>query len=300
MNLQSVDLNLLKVFEAVAEERSTTLAGARVGLTQSSVSNALSRLRTVFGDELFVRTPQGMMPTPRAEQLVAPVQSALNRLRAAMADSEGFDPISATGTVRIATSDLQVMVVGAKLARAISRSAPAVELQFSQLDKRSVFADLDEDRVDLAISSYFDKPRRFNASPFGSAKFLCIGRVGHPAFERGLSLADYVAFPHVMVSFRADATSMLDTELAKRGLIRRVGVTVGDFLGLPPVLAGSDYLASIPTYGSRLLTAPGTCMTMPLPFDMPAWPMEMIWSRRADADPLQGWARSVLQSIGPA
>lgn len=300
MNLQAVDLNLLKVFEAVAEERSTTRAGTRIGLTQSSVSNALNRLRDVFGDELFVRTNRGMMPTPRAEQLVAPVQAALNRLRTALADSDDFDPRLATGTVRIATSDLQVMVIGAKLARSISRSAPGVELQFCPLDKRTVFADLDEDRVDLAISSFFDKPKRLVSCPFGGAEFVCIGRVDHPAFDGGLTLDDYVAFPHVMVSFKADATSMLDTELARRGLARRVGVTVGDFLCLPPVLAASNYLASIPTYARRLLTTPGTCETVPLPFDMPAWPMEMIWSRRADQDPLHAWARSILRSVGPA
>lgn len=297
MNLQTLDLNLLKVFEALGEERSVTRAGARVGLTQSSVSNALSRLRHVFGDELFVRTPQGMQPTPRAQQLAAPVSAALNSLRDALADATDFDPASATGTIRIATSDMRVMSFGAKLSHEVSVRAPNVELQFSPVYMRTVYSDLDANRLDLAISVFSGKPKRLVSCPFAEARLICIGRVGHPAFVGGLTLERYIAYPHVMVTFNADATSVIDDELAKIGVSRRVGVTVGDFLTVPAVLAETDYLAAIPSVGGPILTAPGTCETTRLPFEMPAWPVEMIWSRRADADPLQAWARNLLLDL---
>ena len=297
MNLQTLDLNLLKVFEALDEEGSVTRAGARVGLTQSSVSNALGRLRQSFGDELFVRTPQGMQPTPRAQQLAAPVRAALNRLRNALVDPTDFEPKSATGTIRIATSDMRVMSFGAKLSREVSFMAPDVKLDFSPVNMRTVFSDLDASRLDLAISAFSNKPKRFVSCPFVQTGFICIGRVGHPAFVGGLTLERYVTYPHVMVTFNADATSAIDEVLSENGVSRRVGVTVGDFLTIPNVLAQTDYLATIPAAGGPILTAPGTCETTRLPFEMPAWSVDMIWSRRADTDPLQAWGRRLLLDL---
>lgn len=292
VNLQTLDLNLLKVFEALAEERSATRAGERVGLTQSSVSNALNRLRQVFGDELFVRTPQGMQPTLRAEQLEGPVRVALSQLREALANPTSFDLASATGAIRIATPDFVVPTLATKLLDIIIETAPNIDLRFIPLDKRTVFSDLDADRIDLAITAFIDVPARVNTQSFMRDRFICAGRVGHPAFENGLSLEDYVSHPHVLVSYNADQIGVIDAALSERGLSRRVGVTVGHFQSVPAMLVETDYLSTIPASCGPTMTALGTCETTMLPFDLPDWPIDMHWSRRAEGDPLQAWARA--------
>ncbi|MEM7443391.1 MAG: LysR family transcriptional regulator [Pseudomonadota bacterium] len=297
MNITSLDLNLLKVFEALAEERSATRAGARVGLTQSSVSNALNRLRQVFGDDLFVRTPQGMMPTPRALALEQPVRSALNGLRDALTDSAGFDVATTTGKVRIATSDILVVALGSRLLRAITSVAPGVDLRFLPLDKRTVFGELDEGRIDFAIGTFGQYPQRLFSRALMPDRFICAARRGHPALEGGLTLDRFTAYPHVLMSLMGDDRGAVDTALAEIGRSRRVGVTVGHFLSVPTMLAETDYLSAVPASARQIMMADGLCETAELPIKMADWTVELLWSRRADTDPLQSWARNRLVDI---
>ena len=300
MNLQTLDLNLLKVFEALAEERSATKAGDRIGLTQSSVSNALNRLRQVFEDDLFVRTPQGMMPTPLAEQLEGPIRTALGQLRDALANPSGFDPAAATGEIRISAYDFLVAPLAKKLVRAITQSAPKVDLRFIPLDKDTLYGDLDADRIDLAIGAFFsDTPKRHFSREYARDRFLCIARNGHPAFDQGLTIEKYVAYPHILVSAKLDNRRAIDRALAQRGHARRVSLRVGHIQSVPAMLAETDHLATIPVSAAPSLTALGHCATTPLPFDVPGWPLTMVWSRRSEADPLQAWARSQLASEAP-
>lgn len=294
MNIQTLDLNLLKVFEALAEERSVTRAGERLDLTQSSVSNALARLRSVFADDLFVRTPAGMVPTPRAMRLEAPIRQSLAELRTAMADPAAFDLGSATGRVRISTSDLLEVQVLPVLMRVLERSAPNVGLQVFSLDKRLVYRDLEADRVDLALTVAFEGSDEFLTAPLMRDRFICIGRQGHPAFEHGLTVERFLAYPHVLVSLKADSVGAVDEALSRLGLSRRVAATVGHFLSVPDILAATDYLAAVPATSRAALTASGACQWTELPFDVPDWTVEMIWTKRADEDPLQAWVRKQL------
>jgi DNA-binding transcriptional LysR family regulator len=297
VNIETLDLNLLKVFEALAEERNATRAGERVGLTQPSVSNALNRLRQVFGDELFVRTPKGMVPTQRAEQLDRPVREALDQLRDALSSPVGFQLVSATGTVRISTSDLLVVSLAPRLLRAVKTSAPNIDLQFVPLDKRTLFRDLDTDRIDLSLNVVGDLPKRLMSRPFMRDRFICLGRTGHPAFATRLTLERFATYPHVLVSLKADSKGAIDTALAEYGLSRRVGATVSHFLSVPDMLAGTNYLAAVPASAERILTSTGACEAHALPLNMPDWIIQMIWSRRADNDPVQAWVRTRLNEL---
>lgn len=297
MNLETLDLNLLKVFEALAWERSATRAGERVGLTQPSISNALSRLRQIFGDELFVRTPNGMVPTPRAEQLNIPIREALDQLRDALANPTGFDLATTTGAIRISTSDLIVVSIAPRLLRAVKNSAPNIDLHFVPLDKRTLFGEFDADRIDFALNVTSALPMRLKSIPFMRDRFVCLGRRDHPAFLDGLTLDRFIAYPHVLVSFKADSRGAIDSALATLGRSRRVGATVGHFLSLPDLLSGTDYLAAVPASSASILTASGRCQIAPVPFDVPEWTIEMIWSRRTDGDPLQSWIRGRLMEI---
>lgn len=294
MNLQTLDLNLLKVFEALAEEHSVTRAGERLGLTQSSVSNALRRLRAVFADDLFVRTPAGMVPTPRAMRLEGPIRQSLAELRTAMADPAAFDLASATGQIRISTSDLLEVRVIPVLLRVLQRFAPKVGLQIFRLDKRLVYRDLEAGRIDIALTVAFEGSSDFFAKPLKRDHYVCIGRQGHPAFEQSLTTERFVAYPHVLVSLRADSVGAVDEAVAKLGISRRVAATVSNFLSLPDILADTDYLAAVPASSRAPLTASGACQWTELPFHVPHGTIEMFWPTAADSDPLQSWVRKQL------
>src|SRR5918911_1053283 len=151
MNVQDVDLNLLRVFDAVLQERSVTAAAGGLGLTQPAVSNALARLRGLFGDALFLRTPEGMDATPFARELGEPVRQALALLDSALAHGPGFDPQSSTRAFRFYMSDLGQIEFLPPLVERVQKLAPGVRLEAVALDVEDISAALAAGALDLAI-----------------------------------------------------------------------------------------------------------------------------------------------------
>src|SRR3954449_924435 len=151
VNIQDVDLNLLRVFDAVLRERAVTAAAARLGLTQPAVSNALARLRAVFGDALFVRTPAGMEPTPFARGVAEPVRQALALLESALSHGPGFEPATATRPFRFYMSDVGQVEFLPPLVERVQRMAPGVKLEAVALDIEAIAAALGSGALDVAV-----------------------------------------------------------------------------------------------------------------------------------------------------
>ena len=204
MDLAGFDLNLLKAFDALYAERHVTHAGLRVGLSQSAMSGALTRLREVFQDELFVRTATGMQPTPRAHDLAGPVADALRIVRGAL-QVEGFDPGTADHTFTIAMTDYAAFVLLPPLLTRLSTEAPRVDLRVRGMFGRDeAVALLDGGEADLAVGVSTDVSARILARPLFREGFACVARCGHPAFAGGVSLGAFVAAPHLLVSPEGD------------------------------------------------------------------------------------------------
>src|SRR5437773_7083932 len=180
MNVQDVDLNLLRVFDSVLAERGVTPAAARLGLTQPAVSNALARLRKVFGDALFVRTPSGMDPTPFARELAEPVRQALALLESALAHGPGFDPATSTRAFRFYMSDLGQIEFLPPLVERVQRVAAGVRLEAVALEVEDIAAALAAGSLDLAVGFLPGLGPPIRRRALFRDPYLCLMRADHP------------------------------------------------------------------------------------------------------------------------
>ena len=294
MNIAALDLNLLKVFEALYAERNVTRAGERIGLAQSSMSNALNRLRYVFKDELFVRTPSEMRPTPFAHDLAPRVEHVLEEVRSLLGSVETFDPSTAQATVKICSSDNLKILMVPRLMAHLAEKAPLLSIRMRTLDKDRIFAELDDGRADIAIGTFGDVPKRAVAELLFEDSFTCLARHNHPKLKRGMSIRQFAAIPHALVTLRDDATGLVDELLAQRGLRRRVGITVDQFSIIPSIVASTDYLAMCPKSIARHLIKDGLCKSYDPPLSLPSWPVQIVTSRRSYSDPLVSWMVTAL------
>lgn len=290
MNVSAVDLNLLKVFAALYAERHVTRAGARIGLAQPSMSNALGRLRAIFADELFVRSPEGMRPTERAMSLAPKIEAALDLLAEALEEPATFDPATATAELTLATSDNIILTFGTAVMCCFQRVAPGFDLRLRHLSKDTVYGELDRGEIDLAIGAFPDIPARFHQRDFLSDEFVCIARRDHPDLQNGLTLEAFARLSHILTTFRADKTGEVDRALAERGLERRVALTVAQFGVVPDIIAKTDCIATMPRSAAQLLAVRSGCALYPVPLEMLPWTMTLIWSAATQASPAKRFA----------
>jgi DNA-binding transcriptional LysR family regulator len=284
VNLAAVDLNLLVVLDAVLREGSATRAAARLRVTQSAVSNALGRLRALFGDPLVVRRPRGLEPTPRAAALAPPLRALLDGASRLIAGEGAFDPATTARAFSIACSDAIGVVLFRPLVAALARAMPRARLRVLTLERLLATDGLARGDVDLLIGVPPALPPGCSAERLYDDPMRCVLRAGHPRAARRLSLGDYAALPHVEVALFGAPDEAVDRALARQGLARTVRVAVPHFASVPPVLLETDCVA---TLSARL--ARGFARHYPLrvvrpPLDLPSVGVNVVWHRRAERD----------------
>src|SRR5712691_8757207 len=243
MNWGTFDLNLLIVFDAVMQERSVTRAGSRIGLSQPAMSHALNRLRHMLKDELFVRTPEGMVPTPRAEMLAQPLRNALSEMQLAL-EPTAFDPAASDRRFALAVNNYAAVVLASPLVAAVAAAAPAVRLDLRPSGTLDIVDRLDRGDLDLALGSMDSPGERFAAAPLLADPFVMVVRRGHPASRRKLTAQALAALPHLEISSSGEDTGFIDRWLAERGLVRRVALRA-PYLAAAPILVQSDLVATL-------------------------------------------------------
>jgi DNA-binding transcriptional LysR family regulator len=293
MNIAGMDLNLLVAFDALLRERSVTRAAARIGLSQPAMSHALRRLRALLDDELFLRTPAGMEPTPRALALSASITPALADLTRALAPVAPFDPATCTRRFSAGMIEYAEIALIAELAAELRRQAPRADLSVVPITRIDFVEQFDSGAIDVALGNLRRFPPHLTSAPLLEDRLVCIGRPRHPALARSLSLERYVRLVHVLVSPTGAPRGAVDDLLAKRGLTRRVAFTVGTYLALPLALAGTDLVATVPERVARVLVKMAGLALRPLPLDVSA-SVTLIWRRQDDGDPAQAWFRALL------
>ncbi|MEA2862163.1 MAG: hypothetical protein QOC84_119 [Bradyrhizobium sp.] len=295
LKLGAIDLNLLAVFDAIMGERSVTRAGHRLGLSQPAMSHALTRLRHMLKDDLFVRSPTGMVPTPRAEQLAAPIRVALDGLRQSLEPVQ-FEASKATRTFHIAVDNYSAIVLVAPIAARIGRIAPGVTLDFRPSGTLDVFELLDRSELDLAIGRPGVQGQRFSVKRLLQDQFVIVLRKEHPAArERELSadkLADLSQLEISSARFGADFAE--DASRPKRGVRPSIRAP---FLSAASILTASDLVLVLP-----LNVAKDMVRSRPLVFrelSRSPKPIEaaMIWPRRLDNQPAHAWLRDVIIGV---
>jgi DNA-binding transcriptional LysR family regulator len=303
VNFGALDLNLLRVFNAMMIERSTVRAGERIGLSQPAVSSALGRLRQILQDELFVRDGNRMAPTTKALALQDPIKAALQQIEDALSSALGFDPASAERNFVVAGSDYVSTFLMPQLARTARSEAPHVTLQMLDFPPGQVFALLSEGRVDVAVERGMDPPDWIRQETLFRSFVVCIARKEHPVLSRsGIAPGDrippdlYCAIPQVILSTDGSKAGSMQQALARLGLSRHVAMTVPHFQAVALAAAGGDLLGNVPVqfarYSARLLDLD---LYLP-PVAPPIVEMRMYWHRRVEQDPAQAWLRSRIAS----
>lgn len=297
MNWRTLDLNLLTVFDAVGQERSATRAAAKLNMTQPAISHALTRLRGSLQDDLFVRTPEGMEPTPYAERLIGPVRHALESLRTALDNAADFVPATADRSFVIAVDNRSAIVLAAPLVAAVAAEAPSVALDIRPSGTLDLAEQLDRGTLDMAIGGMAAPAERFSDRRLFEEDFAALVRRGHPAAVDGaISLEALGRFPHLILSSTREAADFMDAELSRHGLRRQVGVRA-PLLAATAALAQSDMIAVISELSARELARNAPLEAVRLPFQTPRLVTAMLWHRRVDGVGAHQWLRATVQRV---
>ena len=287
-DLRRVDLNLLIVFETLMHERSVTRAAEKLFLGQPAISAALSRLRTLFDDPLFVRTGRSMEPTARAQEIFAHLSPALDSISTAMSRASEFDPATSTAVFRIGLSDDVEFGLLPPLLRRLRAEAPDRPRRAPrQLSIDAEPAGLGE--ISVGVSYTDELPANAKRKTVRRSKPKILRADSAPG---QLTLDDYCARPHALVSFAGDLSGFVDEELEKFGRKRKVVLAVPQFNGLGTLLAGTDIIATVPDYAAQALIAAGGLRAEDPPFETRAFELSMAWRGAQDNDPAERWLRS--------
>ncbi len=296
MNLAGVDLNLLLVFDAVMKERNATRAGMKIGMSQPAVSNALNRLRYIMKDDLFVRGPEGMRPTSRAQEIASPVRSALMEIEEALNPSS-FDPSSADRTFTIATTDYPTMTIMPYIASYLSKEAPGVNVHTVPIEGR-LYEKLDSQEADFGITALGDVPERFGRQDIDSDDFIVMMRPDHPlAKYKDVPIEEYAAARHLLVTPRGDPRGFVDDVLEKKGLQRQLAMTVNSFGSAPMIVMSSDMILTVPKQMANKCAQFFNVHTVNSPVSPPS-DMKggvMIWHNRLTNHPAHTWFRELIR-----
>jgi DNA-binding transcriptional LysR family regulator len=295
VDLSTVDLNLLKLFEALVRERSVTQAGLRLGLSQPAASRALGRLRTMLGDRLVVRGKLGLELTPRGATLAGPVAKLLEDARGIVSPAV-FDPASATGRITIAAHDHLSMTVLAGLIVRLEREAPALSLHIAQPAGDNVRL-IEQGGADLALGIFQALPGSLHRRGLYADRLVCVARSGHPAAAEGLGLARYVTLRHIAVTISGVGESAVDVALSALGLGRHVALRVPHFLAGAMLVADSDMILTMPSRLARLLAQRLPLAVLDLPLQVAPLSPAMIWHERFQRDPAHVWVRQQLVDV---
>lgn len=299
MDLHGIDLNLLVAFDALMAERSVTRAGARIGRTQPGMSAALSRLRALIGDELFVRSPSGLQPTPRAIDLAGPLGHALADIERTLAFTQAFDPQSSEATFTLGLSEHPAHVVLPRLVQRLHAVAPAVTLRIRSFTARDdAVSILDAGEVDIAIGVRPTiSPGRIMIESLFEERFVCALRRDHPAASVPLDLPAFLALSHLLVSPENERFGHVDAELARHGLKRRLALTLPQMYAAPALVARSDLIATLMAGVVNTSAHADAVVTRLPPLALDPVAYVLSWHRRNDTHPAQRWLRSVISSL---
>ncbi|MBM7061945.1 LysR family transcriptional regulator [Pseudomonas sp. UL073] len=291
MNLNKVDLNLFIVFDAIYTEANLTRAGQIVGITQPAVSNALARLRETFNDPLFVRTAQGMVPTPMAQNIIGPVRNALQQLRVSVQESRIFNPAQANKTFRISMTDLSEEILLPSLFQRLRRQAPAVQIESFQAKRRETTKELAAGRLDFAVDAPLNTDPQVRHVKLLHDRYVCAMRKGHPLAKDKLTLEEYLSLTHIQISSRRSGLGYVDLALGKMGIQRKIALRSQHYLMSTMILRETDMAMTVPerfarSHGLHFVSLPVA--------DVPALETHLYWHESTDQDPANRWMREQI------
>ncbi|NNE52421.1 MAG: LysR family transcriptional regulator [Sulfitobacter sp.] len=302
MNFASLDLNLLRVLDALLETRSTTYAGQRIGLSQPAVSSALGRLRRQLDDPLFIRNGPRLEPTDYALSLSAPLRDLLEKAEILLSGPPAFDPQTAEETFRISGSDFFAEILMPRLAGYLSENAPKLRVQLVDLVPDDYVATLETDSVDLALLPQLEGPSWMEWQPLFNSSFALVARRGNPrlvdqAKAGQIDIGTFCDLDHILFSPEGKFEAMVDAALSRKGHKRRVVMTLPVMYGVCSTVAETDYVALVPQQLAHKLSQKLSLDVIRPPFPIHTPPIGMAWHRRRTNAPAHRWLRDQLARL---
>jgi DNA-binding transcriptional LysR family regulator len=264
----------------------------KLGLTQPAVSNTLAKLRRQFGDELFVRTPGGMVPTPFAEQLAEPIGYALGMIHGGINQHSRFDPANVTRSMTIGMTDIGEIVFLPSLLERLRQQAPGVSLSTVRTTATTLRDDMESGKVDLAIGPLPQLKAGFFQRRLFRQRYVCLFRKGHPLDRRRVSLADFKAAEHLVIVSAGTGHGKVDELIRRAGVERRTRLTVPHFVSVGPILRRSELVATVTERLAQSLAAPFELSYRPHPIELPAVAINVFWHAKVHRSPAHQWLRT--------
>jgi DNA-binding transcriptional LysR family regulator len=295
--MAKLDIELLVIFDEIYKTASITRASENLGIAQPTVSIALNKLRSHFGDILFSRTPKGMEPTPFADHVIGHVRNAAAALQDVMSCRVVFDPMKETREFRICMTEISEMVLLPQLLAYLAEHAPGIRIDSNRHTSKSAEY-MQDGAIDLAIGHLPFLEAGFYQQKLYDQVFICLASKNHPRIRDMLTLDDYLTEGHIVVKNTISGRGIADGTLARFGVQRKVKIRALGYLGLVAMVANTDLLATVPG-GFRVVAAKEDDIRIfPLPVPVAPYPIKQHWHERYHADPANQWLRQVVSSFG--
>jgi DNA-binding transcriptional LysR family regulator len=294
-DLALTDVRLLRLFEAVLATGSISRAAEQLGLSQPTVSIGLATLRRQFDDPLFVRTSEGMQPTPQASALAGPVNEVLQSLRRLSEWHQRFDPLTSQRKFRICMTDASHITLLPRLLAHVRSAAPSVQLEATGIDP-SIPRALQCGEADLALGLIPLLETGFYQQTLYLQDWICLSRADHPRVGQRLTLSAYEREDHVGI-VHGTGYHLLEDALLKHGIARRIALSLPGFLGLAAILSTSDLLVTLPRHIGETLAKLGHLAIHECPFEIEGFSVKQHWHARYHHDVANRWLRGVCVEL---
>ena len=292
--LKDLDLNLLVVFQQMYQARHVSQVARNLGVSQPTVSNALARLRRTFGDELFVRTAQGMQPTPYAQRISEPIAHALASVTAALNQQEQFDAASSERRFVIAMTDVGEIHFMPALVAHCTKVAPGVGISSVRANALNWQEHMETGQVDLAIGAFTDIAESLFHRRLFSQQYLTMFRHGHRFEGRKIGMKEFLTAQHLFVTSRESPYDQINARLEKAGVARSVNFQVPHFTAVPYIVSSTDMVVTVPARLAQQACGPFGLSTVVPPLRLPALHTSVFWHRRYNQDSGNQWLRGVI------
>ena len=316
MMVKPVDLNLFRVFDMIMIHRSVVATGRELGVTASAVSHALTRLRRLLDDDLFISSAEGMVPTQRAIELHPGIRDGLGSITQAL-DARPFDPGQLFRAFGIAGSGWPGSILLPQIMARLLTLAPHANLRLFPLGRTDVVENLDDSRIDLVIGWFNKLPDRLRRQVLMHDQEAMVARAGHPLTGQKVTRQKLFGYPHAVIEFTGSKTDVGDGFLDDRGaerrtwierllietrgksrhLVGRVALTLPDYTAMVPVLLATDMIATLPLRLARRARDRDALVILDLPYAPLSVPVEMVWHERADDNPASRWLREMIAAV---
>ncbi len=291
------DLNLITTFDALWRERNVTRAAARLNISQPAVSNALMRMRDVFKDELFIRTPNGIQPTERCVEIASELELALHHVDRSMSPRHDFDPLVTQRTFHIAAMEYFDHVILPELLPQIAEHAPNVDIKISLVRADDGFEDLDLGIQDLCFGAAFEAPKRIDFAAAVSDPFVLLMREGHPNAGESMDLETFAGLHFAALAPRKTMTTEIDKLLLQRGLQRRLAMVTDTMASIFGAVLETDMVAVAPKLLAEKYQDYANFKIMDVPLDCHPAVFSLFWSRRSNTDPGAMWLKDRVLDV---